>query len=296
MKSIACTISVLALALLAGCQCQPTHNAYGFDLRPRYEREVKFVAHRGESTVAPENTVPAYELAWRNNAAWGVETDVYLTKDGVLICDHDGDTTRTAGVPGKIADKTLAELKALDVGSWKGPQWYGTRIPTLREVLATIPQDGHIFVEIKSAGEGFKEAFQAAFDGSGVRLDQISFISFNPDELTRIRQILPDNRTLLLLVIHDKDGKPSPSAEELIARLQQLDFTGADVFTENNLVDAEYIKKVHDAGFEIHFWTINDTPTAKLLVERGADSITTDRSKAMFAEWNQVDALKVDKK
>ena len=96
MKSIACTISVLALALLAGCQCQPTHNAYGFDLRPRYEREVKFVAHRGESTVAPENTVPAYELAWRNNAAWGVETDVYLTKDVDYTIDLGGlDFTKT---------------------------------------------------------------------------------------------------------------------------------------------------------------------------------------------------------
>ena len=58
----------------------------------------KFVAHRGESMFAPENTAEAYTLAWRNGTAWGAETDVYLTQDGVLVCSHDDSATRTAGI------------------------------------------------------------------------------------------------------------------------------------------------------------------------------------------------------
>ena len=286
MKKATLFSFVGAAMLLAAAGCASGNCKCGYV--PRSERPVKFVAHRGESITAPENTVEAYELAWRNNAAWGVETDVYLTKDGVMVCDHDGDTKRTTGVPGKISDWTFAELRELDAGSWKGPEWYQCRIPSLREVLATLPPDGHIFVEIKSVGDGFAEAFTRAFEGSGTRLDQITFISFSGDELKRVRQVLPDNRTLFLLGIYDKDGKPEPSGEKLISMLKELDVTGADCYAENLCVDADYIAKVKDAGFEMHFWTINDTKTAKILVERGADSITTDCSKRMAAEWDRV--------
>ena len=77
-------IGVCAIAILAGCTDQnPVANS---TLATDYERPFRLVAHRGESVYAPENTVPAYELAWKNGAAWAAETDVYLTKDNVLVC------------------------------------------------------------------------------------------------------------------------------------------------------------------------------------------------------------------
>ena len=248
--------------------------------------QVRFVAHRGESITAPENTREAYELAWRNGHAWGVETDVHLTRDGVLVCCHDPDTRRTAGVDWKIAEKTVGELKTLDVGKWKSPEYTGVKIPTLREVLTTLPPDGHIFVEIKRAGDAFAEAFRNAFSGGGVRSCQISFISFDINELRNVRKLLPQNRTLLLVGLKfQDDGKISPSAEELVATLREEKFTGVDVGVGTHPLPREYVDTIHDAGYEIHVWTVNDTAAARKLAELGVDSITTDCATKICTEW-----------
>ncbi len=178
-------IGVCAIAILAGCTDQnPVANS---TLATDSERPFRLVAHRGESVYAPENTVPAYELAWKNGAAWAAETDVYLTKDNVLVCNHDSTTDRTAKVPGTIRNMTFAELQKLDVGKWKDPQWAGTTIPALREVFAVLPENKHMFLEIKSAGDGFAEAYENARKAGGISDEQITIISFSQDELRRVR-------------------------------------------------------------------------------------------------------------
>ena len=80
--------------------------------------EVKIVAHRGASLDAPENTLAAFRLAWSQGAD-AIEGDFRLTKDGRIACLHDDTTQRTAGLDLTVADSTLAELRELDVGSWK---------------------------------------------------------------------------------------------------------------------------------------------------------------------------------
>ena len=271
------SLAAAALLIGAGGGCITTEHSVP---------QVRFVAHRGESITAPENTREAYELAWRNGHAWGVETDVHLTGDGVLVCSHDPDTKRTSGVDWKIAEKTVEELKTLDVGKWKSPEYTGVKIPTLREVLTTMPPDGHIFVEIKQAGEGFAEAFRNAFSGGGVRSGQISFISFNINELRNVRKLLPQNRTLLLVGLKFlDDGTISPSAEELVATLEKENFTGVDVGAGTHPLPREYVDTIHDAGYEIHVWTVNDTAAARKLAELGVDSITTDCATKICAEW-----------
>ena len=99
---------------------------------------VEIVAHRGASHDAPENTLPALRLAWEQGAD-ASEFDVYLTKDGRVAVIHDKDTKRVAAVDKRVADQTLAELKALDVGRWKAPRFAGTTVPTLEEMLADVP-------------------------------------------------------------------------------------------------------------------------------------------------------------
>src|SRR3954469_20934435 len=74
------------------------------------------VGHRGASHDAPENTLAAFKLAWAQGAD-GIENDWYLTSDGKLICSHDADTERTAGVKHVIKDTPFDELRKLDVGS-----------------------------------------------------------------------------------------------------------------------------------------------------------------------------------
>jgi len=247
--------------------------------------KVKLIAHRGESALAPENTREAYELAWRKGAAWGAETDVYLTSDGVLVCMHDTNTLRTGGVDWVIGEHTLAEIRTLDVGAWKGSQWFGCRVPTLREVLATLPPEAHIFVEIKLAGGGFPRAFTEALEASGARWDQVSFISFESSELQIAGEAFPNiDRFLLCVLENDENGKPKTSADELVARMEELNIQGIDVCHAGLNIDRAYADKFHAAGYKIHCWTVDEVADAKRMIALGVDSITTNRPSGLAQE------------
>src|SRR3954468_17316604 len=91
-------------------------------------------AHRGFSKKAPENTLPALELAWQAGADFA-EIDVRLTSDRKLVLMHDENLDRTTDGTGPIAAITLADIKQLDAGTWFGEDFAGTEVPTLDEVL-----------------------------------------------------------------------------------------------------------------------------------------------------------------
>ena len=127
------------------------------------------VAHRGASAYAPENTVPAFRLAAEQGATF-VEFDLRLTKDRQIVCLHDDSLERTTdvedifaerfqSVPGAggqparrwlLSDFTLAELRKLDAGSWFGPAFRGTRIPTFAETIDSLRGRSGLFIELKS--------------------------------------------------------------------------------------------------------------------------------------------------
>src|SRR5262245_6414264 len=141
------------------------------------EPRVEIIAHRGASHDAPENTVAAIKLAWEQNAD-GSEFDVYLSKGGRVVVIHDKDTQRTAGVKKLVADCTLAELRALDVGKWKDPKYAGEKIPTLEEMLATVPAGKKVFVEVK-CGPEIVPGMIRVLKASRLKPEQTPVISFN---------------------------------------------------------------------------------------------------------------------
>src|SRR5262245_43768530 len=110
------------------------------------------IAHRGASHDAPENTLAAVRLGWAQGAD-AVEIDVRQCRDGHIVVIHDAHTRRTAGVPRRVNSHTLDELRELDVGRSKQPRYAGEVIPTLAEVLETVPPGKRLFVEIKSGPE-----------------------------------------------------------------------------------------------------------------------------------------------
>src|SRR5712671_1680892 len=107
--------------------------------------------HRGESDLAPENTMASFELAWKKGVSI-VETDIHLTKDGQVVICHDADTFRTSGNKTKVVikDSTLEDVQQVDVGAWKGPQFAGQKCPTLKELYDAMPEGTACFTEIKS--------------------------------------------------------------------------------------------------------------------------------------------------
>lgn len=237
---------------------------------------VQIVAHRGASFDAPENTVASAKLAWQDKAD-AVELDIWLTRDGQLAVSHDGNTKRTAGRDAAIAAQTLAEIKQLDAGSWKDPKFAGEKIPTLDELLATLPPGKRIFIEIKTGPEGVP-AMAASLRRMKITAQQAVIISFKYEALVAAKRALPDYPALLLANKPSTDPKKkSPTLDELIRDCQAAKLDGLDL-NHGWPLDAAAVKKIRAAKLQLHVWTIDDPAIARHWAELGADSITTNRA------------------
>ncbi|PJF42129.1 MAG: glycerophosphodiester phosphodiesterase, partial [Phototrophicales bacterium] len=111
--------------------------------------ETVVFGHRGANAYTPMNTLPAFELAAQQGAI-GIELDVHRSQDGQVVLMHDFTIDATTNGTGVVTEMTLAQLKALDAGSWKDERFIGTQIPTLDEVFEAVGARLFINVEIKS--------------------------------------------------------------------------------------------------------------------------------------------------
>ena len=100
------------------------------------------IAHRGNSSIAPENTIPAFDAAMQSGTSF--EMDVQLTSCGTCIVLHDEKLGRTNNGSGLVSQADWATVSSLDAGAWMGPQHAGCRIPSLREVLERYRKRAHI--------------------------------------------------------------------------------------------------------------------------------------------------------
>lgn len=232
------------------------------------------VAHRGASADAPENTVPSFELAWEQKAD-AIEGDFHLTKDGHIVCIHDYDTLRVAGEKLVVAETTLESLRMLDVGKWKGPEFTGTRIPIIEEVLATVPPDKKIYIEVK-IGPEMVSPLTKVLKESKLEPRQIVVISFNDDFLKAWKDKHPTSTTMLLVSFDKRRPQLTPSISEIITRLQA---SGADGLSssEHPAVNRTVIENLKDEGFEYHSWTIDETRLALRSLKAGSMSLTTNQ-------------------
>jgi glycerophosphoryl diester phosphodiesterase len=232
------------------------------------------VAHRGASWYAPENTLPAFQLAWEQGAD-AIEGDFFITADGEIVCIHDPRTGRVADRDLVVAKSTLKQLRELDVGSWKSAEFAGTPIPVISEVFQIVPEGKKIFVEIKTGPEILPRLYEE-IEKSHLSDDQIIIISFNSEVIRRVKTERPAHLAYWLSGFRlDEDGILSPGLDEI---LETLAYTGADGFSSNHsLVTREIINEVMKAGYEYHVWTVNEGSIALKFRDYGALSITTDR-------------------
>ncbi|NOX55336.1 MAG: glycerophosphodiester phosphodiesterase [Planctomycetes bacterium] len=237
----------------------------------------QIIAHRGASHEAPENTLAAFRLAWARGAD-GIEGDFYLTRDGRIVCIHDSDTERTAGVKLVVRDSTLAELRRLDVGAWKGDRFRGERIPTLKEVLDTVPDGKKIFIEIK-CGPEILPRLKQALAASRLQPEQTVVIAFDEKVVVETRRLIPTIKVYWLAGYkRDKQtGRWSPSLEQVLATLRRTRAHGLDTHANPDVVNERFVQALRDGGFEFHAWTINEVSLARRFQTLGVDSITTDR-------------------
>lgn len=221
------------------------------------------VAHRGDSILAPENTMPAFRLAVMEKLEW-VELDVQQTKDGVVIVSHDDDLTRVARKTLFVHELTYAETQELDVGSWFSPEFSDVRLSTLDEVLDLF-QDTDIKLQIEIKINGFEDHLEekvlASIDAHGMQ-DQTIITSLQPEPLKRILELDPDRITTYSMYVAGEGVEHIAFSKYLT--IEESNFT-------KDLVD-----RIHAEGKTCFAWTANTEDTIQYLVDCGVDGILTD--------------------
>jgi len=226
----------------------------------------------------PENTMTAFRAAI-NGGADGFELDARLTADNEIVCVHDSTTARTTDGNLTVATSTLAQLKALDAGSWKDPRFAGERIPTLSEALALARDGFEIYVEIKCGVEIMPRLAAVMAAEPKATPERVVFICFTANVIKALRQQFPAYRAYWLSSSTSNGGEVSPDAASAIASLQAMGASGLNLQDNTNL-DAGYVDAVKAAGFSFHTWTVNTQARAAQLAAMGVETVTSDHGAA----------------
>jgi glycerophosphoryl diester phosphodiesterase len=226
--------------------------------------EILIIAHRGESYDAPENTIGAVDLAWERGAL-AVEVDVHLTADNQICIIHDHDTFRTTGKRMLVKQASMADLHKQDAGSWKNPAWANERIPSLPEVLASVPSHGKIIIEIKSRNLSADKLEKDILD-SKLNHEQIEIISFNLNTLIQLKKVLSQYKMLWLVESRPRFcaflNGTNPSS--LIKKARKYKLDGINIGDSRYLTE-RVITRLKSGGLQVYTWTINDPERAKQL-------------------------------
>ncbi len=242
-----------------------------------------FIAHRGASHDAPENTLAAVRLAWAQHAD-AVEVDVHLTRDGRLAVIHDPDTQRVAGTACTVADSTLAELQALDLGSGAGGEarFAGERIPALEEVFALVPAGKRVFVELKggpASVSALQRAVACAREIQPVPLapEQIAIIAFDLATAIAAKLALPAHEVCWLA--EAGDAAPAATLGEVarIAHDAGLDGVDLDAAWPITAAEVQGMQQMRAGAFKVYIWTVDEVPLARQLLSAEVDGLTTNR-------------------
>ena len=228
-------------------------------------------AHRGAMATHPENTIVAFKEALRLGVHV-VEFDVHWTKDRQLVLMHDRSVDRTTNGTGKVSSFTLAEIRQLDAGSWKGAQFAGERIPTLEETLKIMPENVWLFVDIQYrphlAAPVTREILRQK------RRHQCMLLVFSHEAAEAARQVDPD----VLVCNTHRPGYDSENVADVIARgYSALRFTG--------IGSPENVLRLKEANVRILFCSnAKHQPSLKQLFDAGIDFPVVDDPARVMTE------------
>lgn len=219
--------------------------------------------HRGDCSIAPENTMPAFRSAILKKGD-RIELDVQMTKDGVAVVTHDTNLRRCTGKNAKVYDLTFAEIEQLDAGSWFSTRFAGTRIPSFEEVLQLCQGKIDLNVEIKPS------AATPTLEAETVRLlreygseGHCVITSQSYETLHKVKALAPDIPTGYILALGVGN---------------YYDLPDADFFSvETTFITSGMVNQIHLRGKTVSAWTIDREEDAKHMMELGADDLITDK-------------------
>jgi glycerophosphoryl diester phosphodiesterase len=224
-------------------------------------------AHRGASGYYPENTMLSFEKAIELGCT-GIETDVQMTKDGVLVLIHDEMVNRTTDGAGFVKDYTYSDLAKLDAGSWLSNEFCGLRIPSIDELIYLV-KDTDIIInfEIKTGIIQYKDIEEKLINiiYEHNLQDKVILSSFNHYSMVKCKEISSEIKTGLLYM----EGLYKPE--------QYAKFVGANALHPYfYALNSELIKIIKAEGIEINTFTVNEVNYMKYFYQAGIDGIITN--------------------
>lgn len=228
------------------------------------------VAHRGDQLHAPENTMPAFEAAFASGAEL-IETDVRLSSDGVPVLIHDASLDRTTNGSGRVAGKSLSELRQLDAGVWFDPAFRGTPIPLLTELLDLLleQEDEHARVMLELKGSWRMEDVRGLAREVRERelVDRVIVGSFSPVSLSHLMNAAPK---IARVVIRDELPRD-------VVRWVRMAGASAVLTTPGSLLRRpDAVAELEAMRVDILVYTLNDEHAWRRAVDAGANGIITD--------------------
>ncbi|MBZ4670307.1 MAG: glycerophosphoryl diester phosphodiesterase [Oscillospiraceae bacterium] len=231
-------------------------------------RNAAVMAHRGASFYAPENTMPAFELA-KELGADGIELDVQLTKDGKLVVIHDDEVDRTSNGHGRVSEMSYSELCTLDFSAGKDG-YKNTKIPLLEEVFEFASREG-IFVNVEIKDDSCAKTFPIAdkvieaekkYNMTG----NVTYSSFNHYILRYLKNISQDIPVSILYV---------GGFVDIWEYAKKLDCDGIHPHY-SALADKNIILECHKLGIKVRPWTVDSEEQMKFALDLGVDSLITN--------------------
>ena len=239
---------------------KPLGNTIKFD-----NRNTRMTAHRGCSGLERENTASAF-VAAGNRSYFGIETDIYRTSDGYVVCNHDGRLNRVGGLPVTMEQtprELILEAVLYDTDGTKDR--YDLRVPTLDNYISICKKyRKHCVLELKSdfTQDEINDII-ASIEKQGY-LDSVTFISFGYDNLLRVRACKPEQSCQFLT---------GDASDEMIEKLR-ADRMDIDIL--HYALNEERIAAFHAAGIAVNCWTVDDPARAMELAAWGVDHITSN--------------------
>lgn len=224
------------------------------------------IGHRGAAGTHPENTMVSFRRAIELGCD-GIEFDVHRTADGELIVIHDGFLNRTTNGTGLIMATSFDQIEGLDAGSWKGAQFAGERVPTLRQLIRETPPTLYLYLELKAGSvhyPGIEEQLLSLLAAEGA-LGRVQISSFDHHALKQLHELAP---TLPLGMLF---------ADNLLDPVALAKQVGAEALHPAwEWVTPAFVEKAHAAGLKVNVWTVNLAEAIMLMTACGVDGIMSD--------------------
>lgn len=221
-------------------------------------------AHRGDSKNAPENTLPAIESAVRKGAHQ-IEFDVKFTKDRQLVLMHDTTVDRTTNGTGRVADLMLGQIRELDAGNWFSPRFAGVRVPTFQEALAAIPPGIVCNVHLADV-PGLAENVTRVILEMGRVQDCV--LACTPAQASDARTVAPSIR--FCNMAGQRTDHQSYADDTLKSKAEFIQLRGGLEGVP------EAVERLHRGGVTVNYFSAQDEPSIRRLIEARVDYILTD--------------------